>query len=82
MSKTVAAEELQSNFPALLREARECNESILVTTGGEVVARVVPIDALRGPMHGTIEILGDIMEPLDEWECEKDELGPEWFPQK
>jgi hypothetical protein len=27
-------------------------------------------------------ILGDIMEPLDEWECEKDELGPEWAPWK
>lgn len=82
MSKTVAAEELQHDFPALLKEARESRETILITTGGEVVARVIPIDSEFGPMYGTARIVGDIMEPLDDWECERERLGPEWSPQE
>lgn len=84
MSKTVAAEE--SSLPALLQEIANSQEEILVTADGITIAKLVPVPQrpLRSLewFRANTTILGDIMEPLDEWECEKDELGPEWAPWK
>ncbi|HEX8151964.1 MAG TPA: type II toxin-antitoxin system prevent-host-death family antitoxin [Thermoanaerobaculia bacterium] len=71
MSKTMTSEELQADFANVLDEMRENFEEVLVTKGGKTVAKLTPVDEMRGPMWGKIKILGDIIEPVDEWDCEK-----------
>lgn len=74
MSKTISITELGENFAALVDEAAERHEEVVVTKDGAAVAKVVPIEQARndrrGPMYGTVTILGDIVEPLEPWECE------------
>ena len=51
------------------------NEEIIITKRGKPVAKLVPIAPgkkreIFGYMKGTIEILGDIVSPIDvEWEA-------------
>lgn len=49
------------------------DEEIVITRDGEPIARVVPIESTsRGPMYGRIEIIGDIVAPLDEeWKADQ-----------
>lgn len=61
MAKTIPAE-----VPVRLADVIG-DEEIVITRDGEPIARVVPIDSSgRGPMYCRIEILGDIVAPLDE----------------
>lgn len=72
MTKTVPAAEAQAHFLELLDDVTERNVEVLVTRDGEPVAMVVPFDRLRGPMYGTIEFHGDIVESLDEkWDADE-----------
>lgn len=67
MSKTVAVAD--SNLATLVDEVARTKEEIVVTQDGEPVAVVIPLSRSRGPMHGTIETLGDILGPSGEtWE--------------
>ena len=61
MTKTIRGEE-----PVRLVDVID-DEELVVTKGGQPIARVVPIESAdHGPMFGRIEILGDIVSPLDE----------------
>ena len=71
MAKTISADEVQTHLLDLLEEHTE----FVITKDGEPVARVVPITEPRHPMtleelRGSIRIVGDIMEPVDEWDVE------------
>lgn len=72
MEKTISADEVQTHLLELLEEHAE----FVITKDGAPVARVVPIDEPRRHMtleelRGSIRIVGDIMEPVDEWDVER-----------
>lgn len=72
VTKTVSATEAQTNFLEILDDVADHHVEVLVTRAGEPVAMVVPLDRWRGPMEGTVKILGDIVAPLDEeWEANR-----------
>jgi antitoxin (DNA-binding transcriptional repressor) of toxin-antitoxin stability system len=68
MSKTVAITELQPDVVEML----ENREEVLVLKDGEPFAKVVPIikrppKTLEEIRARGVKILGDIVEPLDDW---------------
>lgn len=70
MAKTIPGE-----IPVRLLDVI-ADEELVVTRDGEPIARVVPIDRPRRrltleELRGSIRIVGDIMEPVDEWDVEK-----------
>ncbi len=72
MAKTISAHEVQTHLLDLLEEHTE----FVITKDGEPVARVVPITEPRRRMtleelRSSIRIVGDIMEPVDEWDVER-----------
>jgi prevent-host-death family protein len=77
MAKTVAADEFQAHPLELLEEATEKQEEVIVLKNGKPIGRLTPIETTTHPK--TIEelralggrILGDIVEPLDEWDMTK-----------
>jgi antitoxin (DNA-binding transcriptional repressor) of toxin-antitoxin stability system len=71
MSKTVPLAEVAS-LDALLDEIEQTREEVVITRDGKEVAKVSPIsDELRGPMFGRIRFLGDIVEPIEKWDCDE-----------
>jgi len=79
--KTVAISEFKAKCLALIEEVNRTGQPLRITRRGKPLAEVVPAAAeLRpeswlGRMAGTMEIVGDIMEPtmnLVEWEALKD----------
>jgi prevent-host-death family protein len=71
MKQQIAAGEFKAKCLALLDEVEKTRKEIVITKRGRPVARVVPIDQEKrattwGRMKGTIEILGDIISPIDE----------------
>jgi prevent-host-death family protein len=73
MTKTVPVAEFEANCVDLLEEIAGSGNDIVITRDGKPLAKVVPIESsLRGPMFGTIEIVGNIVEPIDdEWDATK-----------
>ena len=72
MTKTVEESEFAEQATALLHEVTANGDEVVVTRDGKIIARVVPAERRYGPMHGTIEILGDIVEPIDaDWKAMK-----------
>ena len=83
MARTVKASELRSNLFALLDEIEQAETSVVITKRGRPVADLVPHKTkkqnkakkkrkLFGCLKGRIEILGDIISPIDvEWEALK-----------
>lgn len=80
MSKSVPVAELAANLDALLDEVAQKQEEVVVTKDGQAVARVVPMHGLlplvdrpwhsRDALHGSVTVLADIVEPLDEaWDA-------------
>ncbi len=70
MTKTVPADEVAQNFDALLDGVAENGDEVLVEKEGRVVARLVPNEKRERrtleQLRGSVTILGDIVEPLDE----------------
>jgi prevent-host-death family protein len=71
-ARTISADEVQAHLLDLLEEHAE----FVITKDGEPVARVVPITESRRrltleELRRSIRIVGDIMEPVDEWDVEK-----------
>jgi antitoxin (DNA-binding transcriptional repressor) of toxin-antitoxin stability system len=71
MAKTIPAE-----IPVRLLDVID-DADVVITKAGQVIARVVPIDH-RPRRHLTLEelraagrVVGDILEPVDEWDVEK-----------
>ena len=73
MAKTLSAAEVVQSFDALLNDVAENGDEVLVEKDGRIVARLVPSgsdEVTLESMRGRLQILGDIVEPLDEpWEA-------------
>ena len=74
--RTMKASEFKAKCLKLMDEVAETGESIVVTKNGKPVSRLVPYrerpSTLFGATRGSIEIVGDIVEPIDvDWEADR-----------
>ncbi len=74
-TRTIKASEFKAKCLKLMNEVAESGEEIIITRNGKPFSRLTPYrqrpDSLFGIDRGRIEILGDIVEPVDvEWEAE------------
>ncbi len=74
-ARTIKASEFKARCLKLMDEVAESGEEIVITKNGRPVAQLKPYrqkpKSLFGIDRGRIEILGDIIEPIDvEWEAE------------
>jgi prevent-host-death family protein len=80
--KTMNASEFKAKCLAILDEVSRTREPLTILKHGKPVARLVPAETEHRvyPQHtlrGSLEILGDIVEPAvdpDDWEANRD--GP------
>lgn len=72
--RQINASDFKSHCLAILDEVASRGEEITILKRGRPVARLVPIPDQPYPqlaLSGTVEILGDIVSPLEEtWEAE------------
>jgi prevent-host-death family protein len=76
--RSIRATEFKAKCLAILDEVEQSGEPVLILKRGRPVARLIPPPA--GPegypqyaLFGTVEILGDLIEPVlpaDAWEAE------------
>ncbi|HEX3503737.1 MAG TPA: type II toxin-antitoxin system Phd/YefM family antitoxin, partial [Xanthobacteraceae bacterium] len=76
MLRTIKASELKAKCLAILNEVERTRQPVVITKRGKPVAEIVPHKpAKRSPLgifKGRMEILGDIISPVDvEWEALK-----------
>ncbi len=77
MSRIIKASEFKAKCLALLDEVERTGETLVITKKGKPVAEVVPHKPaqkreLFGLYKGRLEIVGDIISPIDvEWEALK-----------
>ena len=68
--KTIESATFKANCQRLIDEVAATKQVVIVTRNGEPVAQLAPIpgkaETLLGGHAGMIEILGDIVGPLDE----------------
>jgi prevent-host-death family protein len=74
--KKIAAGEFKAKCLGLLDEVQRQRQEVLITKHGKPVARLVPVDdqapSFIGSMQGTMEILGDIVAPIEvPWEADE-----------
>jgi prevent-host-death family protein len=79
MDKTIAAGEFKAKCLHLLDEVAQKRAPLIITKRGKPVAKLVPIDDKPvdpvGCMAGTIQIIGDIISPIDvEWTGDAENL--------
>ena len=74
-ARTVTASEFRAKCLALMDEVAETGGEIVITKWGNPVARLIPpperLEAPFGFYKGRGEILGDIISPISEVECEE-----------
>ncbi len=80
----VPATEFKAKCLKLMDNVAKTREPVIITKRGKPVAKLVPAEeqpkSLFGCMKGTVEILGDIVSPLEvEWETEA-ETEPNFYP--
>lgn len=68
----IAAGEFKAKCLKLMDQVKESNIEIVITKHGKPVAKLSPIEEKKtdifGCMKGSVEILGDIISPIDvEW---------------
>ena len=78
--RTIKASEFKAKCLKLMDEVAASGKEIVITKNGRPVSRLVPYrekpKSLFGIDRGRIELLGDIIEPLDvKWEAE---TGKTW----
>jgi prevent-host-death family protein len=76
MSRLIKASEFKAKCLAVLDEVERTRQSVVITKRGKPVAELVPhkirTRSARGILKGRLEILGDIISPIDvEWEALK-----------
>jgi prevent-host-death family protein len=77
LTKTVKASEFKAKCLALMDEVARTGQSVTITKRGEPVADLVPHGARQRPelfgiWKGKVEIIGDIISPIDvEWDALK-----------
>jgi prevent-host-death family protein len=74
--KKIAAGEFKAKCLGLLDEVQRQRKEVLITKRGKPVAKLVPVDghapSFIGSMKGTMEIVGDIVSPIDvSWEADE-----------
>ncbi len=74
-TRTIKASEFKAKCLKLMDEVAESGREIVITKNGNPTARLVPFrewpKTLFGIDRGKLEILGDVVSPLDvEWEAE------------
>ena len=79
-TRTVPAGEFKTHCLRLLDEVKNKHTRLVITKRGKPVAVLGPTDepppSIIGSMRGTVEIIGDIIEPIDvEWEGDKRNIG-------
>ena len=72
--RTMKASEFKAKCLKLMDEVAETDEQIVITKNGDPVARLVAYHSkpatLFGALAGSIEIRGDILEPIEvDWEA-------------
>ncbi len=72
----IKASEFKAKCLNLMDQVAETGETLVITKNGRPVAELrpvtKPVDTLFGAHKGLIEIMGDIIAPLDEdWEAER-----------
>ena len=76
MDNKIPAGEFKAKCLGLLDEVQRQRKDIVITKRGKPVAKLVPVRAQRpdsfiGSMQGTMEIVGDIISPIDEkWDAD------------
>jgi len=75
MTEQIAAGEFKAKCLGLLDEVQRQHKEIVITKRGKPVAKLIPVatrsESFIGSMKGTMEILGDIISPIDEqWEAD------------
>jgi prevent-host-death family protein len=76
MSRMIKASEFKAKCLAVLDDVERTRRPIVITKHGKPVAELVPHTErkrqARGVLKGRLEILGDIVSPIDvEWEALK-----------
>jgi prevent-host-death family protein len=76
MSRIIKASEFKAKCLAVLDEVERTRQTVIITKRGKPVAELVPHKlpkrSPRGIFKGRMEILGDIISPIDvEWEALK-----------
>jgi prevent-host-death family protein len=76
MSRLIKASEFKAKCLALLDQVERTGETLVITKNGRPVAEVTPHKPAKsspfGVWKGRVEILGDIISPIDvEWEALK-----------
>ena len=76
MSKIVAAAEYEAHPLQLLEEVAETRVEVVVVREGRQIGKLVPVvdrprRTLEQMREEGVKILGDIMEPLEEWDMTK-----------
>jgi prevent-host-death family protein len=70
MKYQIAAGEFKAKCLHLLDEVQRSRQEILITKRGRPVARLLPVDEqpppILGRMKGSVQILGDLIAPIDE----------------
>ena len=75
-ARSMKASEFKAKCLEVMDDVARTGDSVVVTKRGKPVAKLCPIEAPRktlfGFMKGRVEILGDIISPIDvEWDAEK-----------
>ena len=69
-NRQVAASEFKANCLRLMDEVAQQRRPIVITKRGKPVAKLVPVELepidLFGRMAGTIKIVGDIINPIED----------------
>jgi prevent-host-death family protein len=75
MNEKMPAGEFKAKCLHVIDEVRRLRMPIVITKRGKPVAKLVPLDerpeSFVGSMKGTMEIIGDIVSPIDvTWEAD------------
>lgn len=73
----MGAGEFKAKCLKLLDEVQRQRKQVIITKRGKPVAKLVPVTersaSFIGSMRGTMDILGDIVSPIDvKWEADSD----------
>ena len=79
----IKASEFKAKCLKLMDAISKSGEELVITKNGKPVAKLVPYftpQSLYGMFKDEIEILGDIMEPIDvEWDAQKDDNEEDYY---
>jgi prevent-host-death family protein len=75
MSDNIPAGEFKAKCLQVIDEVQRLRMQVVITKRGKPVAKLVPLDehpeSFIGSMKGTMEIIGDIVAPIDvNWEAD------------